>query len=241
MTQLIHTHDYGSRVNFAAAPEPREIDALIRHGYRFDDRSKQWWARGTAGSVQDTPAFFDWLATQPAAAQDRDAHQYRFQSYYTPAQLAQRLVELAQVETGMACLEPSAGYGAIASELVEAGGAVRCVEVDPDAVTQLRFDFDVLEADFLAVLPSELYDRVVMNPPFSRDQDCRHALHAWQFLKPGGRLVAIVGHYAVYGTRNPDRDRFRALMTHHGRVVDNLPAGSFPDCTARAVIVELTK
>lgn len=80
-----------------------------------------------------------------------------------------------------------------------------------------------------------------MNPPFSRDQDCRHVLHAFRFLKPGGRLVAIVGSYAVHGSRNPERDRFRAIMREHGRVLRDLPAGTFPDCNARAVVIELTK
>jgi 16S rRNA G1207 methylase RsmC len=47
-------------------------------------------------------------------------------------------------------------------------------------------------ADFLA-LGDELgqFDRIVMNPPFGHGSDFDHIKHAYQMLKPGGRLVAI--------------------------------------------------
>ena len=77
-----------------------------------------------------------------------------------------------------------------------------------------------------------------MNPPFSRDQDCRHVCHAFNFLKPGGKLVAIVGSYAVSGRGSADRDALRALVSRHGRVVEDLPAGTF-DNNARSVIIEI--
>ncbi len=39
-----------------------------------------------------------------------------------------------------------------------------------------------------------------MNPPFSRQQDIRHVMHAAKFLKPGGRLVAVMGASAISGS-----------------------------------------
>jgi tRNA1(Val) A37 N6-methylase TrmN6 len=41
-----------------------------------------------------------------------------------------------------------------------------------------------------------LYDAVLMNPPFADNQDITHIRHAWDFLKPGGILVAFVGEHS---------------------------------------------
>ena len=37
------------------------------------------------------------------------------------------------------------------------------------------------------------YDRIIMNPPFSNRQDAEHVRHAYDLLKPNGRIVAIMG------------------------------------------------
>lgn len=243
MTQLIHTQDSGSRVNFTATPPQQTIDALIRHGYRYDERAKQWWSRGQGGSVQTADQLHAWLETQPVPACDADTHRFRFQSYYTPQNVADRLAYLADITEGMACLEPSAGYGAIASIMSVEGGKVTCLEADPLAVEHLRRHYpqlDTQQADFLTAQPedTEGFDRIVMNPPFSRDQDCRHVCHAFKFLKPGGKLVAVVGSYAVSGRGSSARDALRSLVSRHGRVVEDLPAGTFENA-ARSVIIEL--
>ena len=50
----------------------------------------------------------------------------------------------------------------------------------------------MIEADFLAWKPGRLFDRVVMNPPFSEGRWLAHLQHAVTMLKPTGRLVAIL-------------------------------------------------
>ena len=51
----------------------------------------------------------------------------------------------------------------------------------------IRGDFLHLKPD-----PENLYDRVVMNPPFDRERDIDHVIHALKFLAPEGVLVAIM-------------------------------------------------
>ena len=131
MSNLIHTTDGGSRVNFTTRPNQVLVDALIRHGYRYDERAKQWWQRSQGGAMHTAEAFHAWLETQAVREADEEAHKYRFQSYYTPNEVAQRLVYLAEVEKGMECLEPSAGHGAIAYWLDLEGAKVTCIEADP--------------------------------------------------------------------------------------------------------------
>jgi 16S rRNA G1207 methylase RsmC len=41
--------------------------------------------------------------------------------------------------------------------------------------------------------PGRVYDAVIMNPPYSNKQAQTHTDHAWSLIKPGGRLVTLVG------------------------------------------------
>lgn len=50
----------------------------------------------------------------------------------------------------------------------------------------------VLTANFLQVDPSPTYDVVLMNPPFYGKHYQKHVEHARRFLKPGGRVLAIL-------------------------------------------------
>jgi len=49
--------------------------------------------------------------------------------------------------------------------------------------------------DFLSYRPTRHYDAILMNPPFSLDDDkmayVTHIMHAWSLVTPGGLLVAI--------------------------------------------------
>lgn len=238
-------------ITLTGKPEDRHIDALIRNGFQYDEKSQQWWKVEQAAGAPTAAELFSQLDEQELALREhfafpevsRDDHQRRYQSYYTPDDIAAELVELAGVHRGMVCLEPSAGDGAIVRAVVEAGGIVTAVEADPVAYAEISAHCDARAGDFLSVDsgPGGLgtFDRVVMNPPFSRDQDTRHVCHAFTFLKPGGKLVAIVGSYALNG-RTEDRRRLQDLIRAHGRLVRELPPGTFEN-NARAAIIELVK
>jgi predicted RNA methylase len=238
-------------ITLTGKPEAGHIDALIRNGFKYDERAQQWWKLEYASATPPVSELIEELDCKHVTlrelldmpAPERDEHQYRYQSYYTPDWLAKELVTIADIRPGMACLEPSAGMGAIADIVEAAGGKVVCVEADPEAYSHLCGAHTAYSGDFLSMdsTPAELgtFDRVVMNPPFSRDQDARHVCHAFTFLKPGGRLVAIVGHYALNG-KTDERRRFQDLIRQYGRIVKELPPGTFEN-NARAVIVELNR
>lgn len=132
-----------------------------------------------------------------------------FQFYETPAKLADELVRLADIKAGMRVLEPSAGYGALIRALarLDVSLSVDLYEVDTYKSERLIALRDTLWStstvgiramtflDFRscqAPPPSHRYDRVLMNPPFRNQQDAIHVRHAYNLLKPGGRLVAIM-------------------------------------------------
>ena len=110
------------------------------------------------------------------------------QLFPTPAALARRVVDLADIQPGQRVLEPSAGTGNLMREMPE---GIELVGVEINKSLADRLD-GVICADFLSLNGSlGLFDRIVMNPPFERGADIEHIRHAMEHLKLGGRLVAI--------------------------------------------------
>lgn len=119
----------------------------------------------------------------------------------TPATLAERVVQRAEIQPGMLVLEPSAGQGALAEPAARIAGLsnVHCHELlDANCEVLAAKGFPVQRGDFLTVTPQPVYHRIAMNPPFERQQDIDHVLHAWACLAPGGRLVSIVSAGAMF-------------------------------------------
>lgn len=162
------------------------------------------------------------------------------QAFYTPDALARRVVEAADIQPGMSVLEPSAGHGAIAKAARAAGGNVTCVEINAGAFATLAdLGFDATLKDFCDYDPVVQFDRVVMNPPFARQQDMTHVLRAFDMLKPDGVLVSIMSPAFRYRDTSVST-LFRATLEDHGTVTD-LPAGSFKESgtTVDTVMVTL--
>lgn len=142
---------------------------------------------------------------------------------------AQVVIDKAELEQGMNVLEPSAGAGHLALKAGEVvgTGSVDTVEVSPELSEILKSKgFSVIQTDFLSVKPEPKYDRIVMNPPFSKGQEIRHIRHAYQFLKPGGRLVAITSSMA--GQRSDKLNKeFSEWLYEQGAEQEALPSKSF--------------
>ncbi|MGP3616808.1 PLxRFG domain-containing protein [Pseudomonas aeruginosa] len=147
----------------------------------------------------------------------------------TSAAVTEEAVDAADIQEGMDVLEPSAGMGHMADAIREQTG------VEPDVVELSGERRELLEAkgynlvgsDFMNV-SSKQYDRIVMNPPFSKGRDIQHVQHAYSLLKPGGRLVAIMGEGAFFQS-NKAAENFRAWLDGLGATSERLPEGSFMD------------
>ena len=145
----------------------------------------------------------------------------------TPPALIRKMMDAADCDPGMKVLEPSAGKGDILAALTAAGCNAVGFEInytlaDICKAKGLRCE----RADFLEMEPCPMLDRVVMNPPFEQYQDAKHVRRAFDWLKPGGRIVAIVGAGCLHAARC---EWFRDWLREVGAVVDHQPAGSFAD------------
>ncbi|MFG3127444.1 methyltransferase [Streptomyces tendae] len=156
----------------------------------------------------------------------------QFGYFPTPAPIVQQLIDLADIQPGMRVLEPSAGRGAIALAAVRAGAVVDCVEIQTDhadaLVAHRERNITVITGDFLVTDPRPVYDRVVMNPPFAKDADLIHVKHAWEALKPGGRLVSVMSAGVTFRQTNR-AVAFRSRLDALGGTVHPLPDNSFKE------------
>lgn len=146
----------------------------------------------------------------------------------TPDEEAKQVVDLAEIESGMRVLEPNAGMGHIADQIAALNG----VDLDVGELAHTLSEMleekghNVVAGDFLEYHAGEIYDRIVMNPPFSNDADIHHINHALSMLKDGGRLVAITSSMA--GDRgNTTNKNFRKYLDEVGAEEIPLEAGTF--------------
>lgn len=145
----------------------------------------------------------------------------------TPERLVDLLVDLADVHANHTVLEPSAGRGAIVERVLQMGVAPEnlwAVEIQPKHAEHLSLP-NLLVEDFMAAEFPLLFDRVVMNPPFERQQDIDHVTKAFSLLAPGGKLVSVMGAGALTGERRKNI-AFADLVGQHGYHIPNA-ANSF--------------
>lgn len=204
----------------------------------------------------------------------------------TSAEVADQMIEAADLSPDMAVLEPSAGMGHLADRIREAGAEPDVIEISADRRELLEEKGYITQAvdDFLDLKPREFYtfgdtfrapdgaegimrgangsrvklvnqtgdmvgagyydradltgvahngtasgyDRIIMNPPFSNRRDAEHVRHAYSLLKPGGRIVAIMGEGVFFGQDKKAQD-FRDWLESVGGTSEKLPEGSFMD------------
>ena len=166
-----------------------------------------------------------------------------FNYFPSPPNVVARLMELAQIAPGMAVLEPSAGRGAIAYACADAGAKVDCYDLMADNFYALAGDIrlgTVRNMDFLSQAPEASYHRVVMNPPFAKQQDIKHVLHALKFLKPEGLLVSVMASSVTFRDNKLTQD-FRDLIRERGGDIEALPEAAFKasGTMVRTVIVTI--
>lgn len=155
------------------------------------------------------------------------AENYGF--FRTSEEMAEDVVKLANFEDWMDGCEPSAGDGRIADCMAKIIGRNRVTTIElqqcnADALIAKGYNPHVM--DFLTFTSDRLWHRIVMNPPFARQQDIDHVMHAWKFLAPGGRLVAIMAASVTFRENNKTRE-FRSFVEDLGGIIKENPAGSF--------------
>lgn len=150
----------------------------------------------------------------------------------TPDPVIQEMIARADISADHTVLDPSAGHGAICDAVAGLCAEVKAFEINYQLAEILDQKDYLIEKprDFLTVDPVEItsYDRILMNPPFERLQDIDHVMHAIKFLKPGGRLVAIMSNSGFFRS-DKKAENFRGWFEMLGGEAFDIPAGAFKE------------
>lgn len=156
----------------------------------------------------------------------------------TPRAVVEKMLDAAEIESGMMILEPSAGIGSIADVIREQcpDADTTCIEINSRLreVLAAKGHSMAARSDFLDAWGSKgygFYDRVIMNPPFENGQDAEHVTYAFRMLNPGGRLVAIMSEGVFYRSDRKSVE-FREFLDSIGGTSEKLEPGAFTGASA---------
>lgn len=155
-----------------------------------------------------------------------------FQFFATPDALANRLVELAEINLSHAVLEPSAGNGSIVKAILrkQPNIPVNCYElfdVNRMALEEIE-NAVILGEDFLQAPENVKFDRIVANPPFTKNQDIDHLYKMYELLNNNGRVVCITSTHWKHSS-NKKETEFRTWLQNKHAIVNEVPAGTFKE------------
>jgi phospholipid N-methyltransferase len=160
-----------------------------------------------------------------------------FQFFATPEPLAKKLVSMAEIENHHSILEPSAGQGALVKAVNKLlpTKTVHCYELMPVNQTFLKkietaelIGEDFLNPDNSNIDQQRVFDRIIANPPFSKNQDIDHIRKMYDRLKPGGRLVTISSKHWQYSS-NKKETEFKQWLSEVDASIEEIEAGAFKE------------
>jgi hypothetical protein len=167
--------------------------------------------------------------------------------------------DLPWLPPGSRVLEPSAGDGSLVAAILRANPTVVVTAVEPDPVRAavcattttateqpVQMQLSTFEQYATNAIRAGIqYDAIAMNPPFAlagqADVWFEHLRLAWQLLRPGARLVAVVPNGFTFRSSHTHREA-RQFIEHHG-THEPLPADAFTPSgtTVSTRVVRLTK
>lgn len=167
-----------------------------------------------------------------------------YQFFPTPPKLAEYLCDLTEIDETTTVLEPSCGKGNIADAAWKRNPArLLGIELNDD-LKPLLIDkpYEVLIGQDFLSYSEETWDRIVMNPPFSKCQDRTHILKAYERLTPGGILVSVASSSILWRTDNRS-EVFRDFLSGVHATIEELDEGAFKESgtMVRTCIVKIRK
>ncbi len=172
----------------------------------------------------------------------------------TPQPLIEKIISYSAYagrtdSQGLRLLEPSAGKGDIADAMREEWPDANILTVEHNQTLHELLDLKGLKPvarDFLTYQPGPVFDGIYMNPPFEKGADIEHVQHAYELLKPGGELIAVMST-GPFSRGDKKAETFRAwFKAKDGVEVERNDgmfngAQSFRQTGVSTVLVQMTK
>jgi len=185
--------------------KPGSLDAkTYKATAKLIEMSGGKWNRGKKGHYFPKGDAKEFIANVTGGGKVVDKKK-KFQAFFTPEEVVDQMIDIAGGVENCSCLEPEAGEGWIVRELIKHGAlTITAVELNEEFIPALNEVIGkhegwhtTVQGDFLTFNPDDEgfdatpYDRIIMNPPFTKDQDIKHIRHALDFLRPGGNLTSL--------------------------------------------------
>lgn len=160
---------------------------------------------------------------------------------FTPPEIAEQLVNLARIDEHSKVLEPSAGIGSIADIIRKITKNIDVCEYNYSFSNLLKLKgYNVVGNDFLEYNSEPVYDAIIMNPPFSNNQDIEHLQHAYSMLKTGGTLVCITSPHWSFANDKKSIN-FRNWFENQDGYTQELESNTFEMTGVKSQIVVIKK
>lgn len=112
-------------------------------------------------------------------------------------------------------------------------------QIEADICELMESNQDILEKnpsvhfigdDFLALSAeyNNSFDRIIANPPFSKNQDIDHIYKMYDVLADGGRIVTIASKHWQHSSKNKEK-AFREWLDSVGAEIEDVGAGEFKE------------
>lgn len=175
-----------------------------------------------------------------------------YQFFATPPDLAARMVEMAELgETdGQGygnILEPSAGQGAIVKAIhegTEGVVTVNCYELMDinRSILERMSGVALIGNDFTKAPSIEQFDRIIANPPFTKNQDIDHIRLMYDVLKPGGVMVTLASPSWTFGSQKKHVE-FRQWLTEVDAHMEEILEDTFKESgtSIRTILIKIKK
>jgi predicted RNA methylase len=155
------------------------------------------------------------------------------QFFETPREIANMLVKMAELKDCDKILEPSAGRGAIIKAIKDEGSHfVDYCEIDDINLSYLKKidNINFVGTNFLNYTVDRnndfLYDKIIANPPFNKNQDINHIEKMYELLNNKGVLVSVASlHWKI--SNNRKETYFREWLKNVNAEIIELDEGAF--------------
>jgi hypothetical protein len=171
--------------------DSKYLQDCFTYNYSIVERLAQFGIRSKDEAIVAVELLGKLCSSNPAPEIDRSvekANELRRRAIYTkvpdffptPPEIIDRMLRLARIDSSHRVLDPSAGAGDLCLAVRKLGAVVECFEINSDLHQALTLlGFQPLDRDFLFATPRPMYDRVLMNPPFSGDAYIDHVRAAY--------------------------------------------------------------
>lgn len=153
-----------------------------------------------------------------------------YQFFETPAKIADKMVLKADLKQTDTVLEPSAGQGAIIKRIHKVIDNLNVsyfeiLDMNRSVLEKMPFTKDLGE-DFLKGKCNGKFNKIIANPPFSKNRDIEHIYKMYNCLKKGGRLVTLASTHWEHVDNKKERE-FREFLSDVDAEIIRIKEGEF--------------